>query len=189
MSILLKCIYLPGPPCTSRHVLKSALAVSLPHRSCIVLYTFLLGCFTTVSCFLIDQCMPSAGADCWVIQCYASSSACGCVAEVSVYCIHIVKVRQGSGVAPAGVLLFCFGLFCFRDRRCDLRSRFDMVVSGWLLHHGEQTLESNDKVWSLCVPVRVQYHMAFSPEESQLEVQYTSSIMLQISAKFSSTVQ
>lgn len=38
VSVPLKCIYMPRLPCTSRHVLKSTLAVSPPRRSCIVHY-------------------------------------------------------------------------------------------------------------------------------------------------------
>lgn len=102
--------------------------------------------------------MASAGPE-WVIQCYASSSA---LQMSEVECILHTYCKNESRpyfrcVAPASLLHFCFanrGLVCFRDRRrCDRRSRFDMVVSGWPHHRaqGNGTLElSNRYVWSKC---------------------------------------
>jgi hypothetical protein len=115
---------------TLRHVL---LTVSLTHRSCIgttpssvisgvllLLYHVFPYCIEPM-----HDALPSAASGVertvWVIQCYASSSAC--CAEYTVYCTSGVWLRCQS------LLPFCFatcGLFFASV--IGGRSRFDMVL-------------------------------------------------------------
>lgn len=78
VSVSLKCIYMPGRPCTSRHVLKSTLTVSLPHRSCIVLSGILL--LYHVSLLTDSRRLVRSGRLGHTML--SSSGACGCVAKV-----------------------------------------------------------------------------------------------------------
>lgn len=133
-------MYLCAQASVLRDVLKSTLAFSLPPRSCIIR-------LTTVSCFLTDRCtMPSAGAERAVgshnvIRVQVPAGALQWSKIVYAYCksetrLWVLPVKSGSP--------FVLRLADFLIGRCDRRSGFDMVVSGWRLqqaqHLGNRTL-------------------------------------------------